>query len=80
MVQSEVLMDMLDPLKFLKSLKEYFHQLKSKHHSSKQYVKCYIVHNALISDIAETLKEELDGFDFFLRAQLVQSTTIETTG
>ena len=67
MVQSEVLMDMLDLPKFLKLLKEYFHQLKSKYRSGKQYVKYHIVHNVPISNIAETLKEELDGFDFFLR-------------
>ena len=70
-VQSKALIDMLDLPKFLKSLKEYFYQLKLKYRGVKQYIKCHIVHDAPISNIAETLKEELDGFDFFLRVQPV---------
>ena len=36
--------------------------------------------NKLLDDIVETLKEELDDFNFFIRAQPIQSTSVETTG
>ena len=39
-----------------------------------------MVYDTPISNIAETLEEELDGLDFFLRVQPVKLTTVETTG
>ena len=57
-VCQEELMDMKDSLRFLKNLKEHFHQLKSKGKWSRQYVKCCLLYNIQIEDIKETLKEE----------------------
>ena len=61
-------------------MKEFFDQLKSKQYSRKQYAKCYLMHDTLLDNIVKTLKEELDGFNFFIRAQPIQSTSVETAG
>jgi len=60
---------MNDPPRYLKSLKDNFHQLKSKTRGGKQYVKCNLVHDVPLEDLVKTLKEELDEFKFFMRAQ-----------
>ena len=51
-------MDIKNPSKFLKSLKEYFYQLKSNRKGLRQYVKYHLLYNTQIKDITERLKEE----------------------
>ena len=57
--------------KFLKNLKEYFHQLKSKGKGSRQYVKCHLLHDTQIGDITEILKEEFSEMKLYMKLQVV---------
>ena len=38
------------------------------------------MHDIPLDNIVEIFKEELDGFNFFMRAQLIQSISVETIG
>ena len=42
-------------------------------------MKYHLIYNAELSDIIEILKEELDSYKIYMKAQLVQSTAVETT-
>jgi len=79
-VDQAYLIDMEDPPWYLKSLKDFFHQLKSKSRGGKQYVKYHIMHDIPLDDIIEILKEELETHKFYMKAQAVQSISVETTG
>ena len=72
-------MNISDLPQFLKSLKEFFYQLKSKNCSDCQFAKCYLMYNMELGNIIEILKEELNSYKFYTKAQSVQSTVIETT-
>ena len=70
------LIDMSDPLRFLKALKEFFLQLKSKGKWSCQCVKFHLLHDAEIDDVTETLKEEFNEIKFCMKQQAVQSNAV----
>ena len=64
-------MDIKDPPRFLKKLKEYFYQLKSKGKGLRQFIKFHLLYNAQIEDIIETLKEEFGEIKLYIKPQAV---------
>ena len=60
-------MDIKNPSKFLKSLKEYFNQLKSNRKGLRQYVKYHLLYDTQIKNITETLKEEFSEIKLYIK-------------
>ena len=66
---------------FIKWVQDYFYQIKHKGKmGGRVYTKFYIMHNYLINDITEMLKEEFSELKLYMKPQPVQYHNTAITG
>ena len=66
---------------FIKSLKEYFNEIRAKERDSRRmYTKFLMVHDIELEDLIEMIKEDIVEYRLFLKRQAVTYHSTETIG